>query len=93
MFKVIVLYEHEPDADRFEQHLERYVRPVPGATVRHGKIFRSPVGDKRYAYVTEYEWPDRAAFDEGVRSETFAAGGRDAMEMGIPFHVYFAELA
>jgi hypothetical protein len=93
MIKAIVLYEQEPDAERFEQHLNDFVRPVPGATIRHGKVFAAPIGDKRYAHYAEYEWADRASFDEGVRSEVFAAGGRDAMEMGIPFHVYFVSVA
>ena len=92
MFKAIVLYEQEPDADRYAQHLDEFVRPVPGATVRHGTVFAAPVGDKRYAHYTEYEWADRASFDEGVRSDVFSAGGRDAMKMGIPFHVYFVEV-
>jgi hypothetical protein len=33
------------------------------------------------------------SFKAGTRSEEFAASGKDAMEMGIPFQVYFTELA
>ena len=33
------------------------------------------------------------AFKTAVRSDEFAASGKDAMEMGIPFTVTFAELA
>jgi len=92
MFKAIVLYEQEPDPERYEQHLDDFARPVPGATVRHGKVFGAPIGDKRYVHYTEFEWPDRASFDEGTSSEIFGASARDAMEMGIPFHVYLVEV-
>ena len=33
------------------------------------------------------------AFKAAARSEEFAASGKDAMEMGIPFSVTFLELA
>ena len=33
------------------------------------------------------------AFKTAVRTEEFAASGTDAMEMGIPFTVTFAEVA
>ena len=89
MVKAIVLYEQEPDAERYAQHVERFGAAVPGATFRHGKIFGAPVGDKRYAYYAEFDWGDMESFHEGTRSEAFAESGRDAMEMGIPFHVYF----
>jgi hypothetical protein len=32
------------------------------------------------------------SFNEGTRSDAFAASGKDAMEMGIPFTVHFAEV-
>jgi hypothetical protein len=32
------------------------------------------------------------AFKAATQSEEFAAAGKDAMEMGIPFNVYFVEL-
>jgi hypothetical protein len=32
------------------------------------------------------------AFKAAGRSEEFMATGKDAMEMGVPFHVHFAEI-
>ena len=88
MVKAIILYEQEPDSDRYAQHIEGYASKVPGASFRHGKIFGAPIGDKRYAYYGEFEWPDMESFREGSASDEFNGSGRDAMEMGIPFHVY-----
>ena len=90
MVKAIILYEQQPDADRYARHIDEFANKVPGATFRHGKIFGAPIGDKRYAYFGEFEWSDMDAFKQGANSEEFAASGRDAGEMGIPFHVYFA---
>ena len=90
MVKVFVLYEQEPDAPRFEQHAER-CRRVEGGTFRHGRVFGSPTGQK-FAYYAEWDFPDRDSFNAAARTEEFAATGRDAAEMGIPFHVHFAEV-
>ena len=60
---------------------------------RHGKVFGSPFGDPPFAYYAEFEWADMDAFKAAVRSDEFAASGKDAMEMGIPFTVAFAEIA
>jgi hypothetical protein len=88
MVKAIILYEQEPPADRYARHVAEFGDKVPGASFRHGKIFGAPIGDKRYAYFAEFEWPDMDSFREGSGSDEFNASGRDAMEMGIPFHVY-----
>ena len=90
MVRAIVLYEQEPDANRYEQHVE-LCRKVPGAAFRHGKVFGAPTG-QRYAYYAEWEFPDMDAFKAAARTDEFAATGRDAAEMGIPFHVHFAEV-
>jgi hypothetical protein len=90
--RAFVLYEHEPDAERYRQHVDDYARPVPGATFRHGRVFGAAVGEQQFAYYAEFEWPDLDAFKQGSSSAEFAASGRDAMEMGIPFTVHFAEV-
>ena len=90
MVKVFVLYEHEPEATRFEEHAE-LCRRVAGGTFRHGKVFGSPTR-QRYAYYAEWDFPDPDAFKAAARTEEFAATGQDAAEMGIPFHVHFAEI-
>ena len=93
MVRAFVLYEGEaPDADRYEQHNRDFSYKVPGATFRHGGVFGAAVGDPKYKYYAEFEWADMDAFKAATRSEEFAAAGKDAMEMGIPFNVYFVEL-
>ena len=90
MIRVFVLYEREPEADRYEEHAE-LCRRVEGGTFRHGKVFGSPTG-QRYAYYAEWEFPDMDEFKTASRTEEFAATGKDAMEMGIRLQVHFAEL-
>jgi hypothetical protein len=90
MIKAFVLYEQEPDPARYELHAELCGR-VEGGTFRHGKVIGAPTG-QRYAYYAEWEFPDMDAFKAAARTDEFAATGRDAAEMGIPFHVHFAEL-
>jgi len=93
MYRVIVLYENEPDAAQYAEHVGVAER-VPGASFRHGRIFGSPMGEPKYGYYAEFEFPDRDAFDAGVRSEEFAASGRDVQERGLEFPtLLFAELS
>ena len=91
MVRAFVLYESEPDPERYEQHAE-LCRRVPGATFRHGKVFGAPMGEPAYRYYAEFDWPDMDAFKSGARSEEFMATGKDAMEMGGKFTVMFADL-
>jgi len=91
MIKAFVLYEQEPDPARYEQHAELCSR-VKGGTFSHGKIFGAPTG-QRYAYYAEWEFPDMDTFRAAAKTDEFAATGRDAAEMGIPFHVHFAEVS
>jgi hypothetical protein len=88
--KVFVLYEQEPDAARFDEHAE-LCRRVEGGEFRHGEVFGSPTG-QRYAYYAEWSFPDMDAFKGAARTEEFAATGKDAAAMGIPFHVHFAQV-
>jgi hypothetical protein len=90
MVRVFVLYEQEPDPDVYEEHAD-LCRRVAGGTFRHGKVFGSPTG-QRYAYYAEWEFPDTDAFKAASRTEEFAATGKHAAQMGIPFHVHFAEV-
>jgi hypothetical protein len=91
MVRAFIVYEGEPDAARYEQHVE-IARQVPGATFRHGKVFGAPFGDPTFRYYAEFEWPDMESFKQAARSDEFAASGKDAMDMSIPFHVHFAEV-
>ncbi|MBW8741427.1 MAG: EthD family reductase [Gaiellaceae bacterium] len=93
MVRAIVLYADEPEAARYEQHVE-LCRKVPGATAfRHGPIFGAPMGEPRYRYYAEWEFADRDAFKEASRSPEFMATGKDAMEIGGKFDVMFGEVA
>ena len=66
---------------------------MPGATIRHGGVFGAAFGESKYKYYFEFEWPDMDAFKAATQSEEFAAAGKDAMEMGIPFTVTFVEIS
>ena len=89
MVRVFIVYEAEPDAERYAQHAE-LCRHVPGGTFRHGKVFGAPMGEPKFLYYAEWEFADMGAFKSAARTEEFMATGKDAREMGIPFHVHFA---
>lgn len=91
MVRVFVLYEEEPDPVRYEQHAD-ICRKVPGGTFRHGAVFGAPIGEPLYRYYAEWEFPDKDSFESAARSEEFMNTGKDAIEMGVPFHVHFAEV-
>jgi hypothetical protein len=92
MVRAFVLYEGEVDPERYRRHVEEFVRPIP-ATFRHGNVFGAAPGtEQRYRYYAEFEWPDLATFKEVARSPEFAAAGKDAAGMGVPFAVHFVEL-
>jgi hypothetical protein len=92
VIRVFVVYEGEPDQARFEQHAE-LCRRVQGAPFRHGRVFGAPVGEPKFRYYAEWEFADMDAFKAAARTPEFMESGRDAMEMGIPFHVHFADVS
>ena len=83
MHRVIVLYDQEPDAGAYAEHVE-LCRQVPNAVFRHGKITGAPMGDAAHAYYAEWEFADENAFNNGVRSDEFMATGKDAYKRGFP---------
>jgi hypothetical protein len=92
MVRVLVLYEEEPDPQRYAEHVE-VCRRVPGGTFRHGKVFGAPMGEPQHRYYAEWEFADRDAFAAATRSEEFMATGRDARDRGLPRPtVEFAEV-
>jgi hypothetical protein len=91
VIRVFVVYESEPDAERFGRHAE-LCHKVEGSTFRHGRVFGAPMGDPRYRYYAEWEFPDMDAFKAAARTPEFIETGKDAMAMGVPFHVHFAEV-
>ena len=92
MVRAIIQYESEPDPERYAQHLEEFTKPVECDAFRHGKVFGSPFGEPKYRYYAEFEWVDMDAFKAATNSEAFAASGKDAAAMGIPFTVHFASI-
>jgi hypothetical protein len=92
MVRAIVQYESEPDAERYARHVDEFVQPVECRAFRHGRIFGSPFGEPSARYYAEFEWDDMDAFKAATSSEAFAASGRDAMAMGIPFTVHFVSI-
>ncbi len=92
MVRVFVVYEEEPEAGRYAQHVE-LCHKVPGGTFRHGKVFGAPRGEPKFGYYAEWEFPDMDAFKAVARTDEFMATGKDAMEMGAKMHVHFADVA
>ena len=93
MYRVIVLYENEPDAEQYAEHV-KVCETVPNSVFRHGKIFGAPMGDPRFGYYAEFEFADKAAYDAGVRSGEFAATAKDVQDRGLEFPtVVFAEVS
>jgi uncharacterized protein (TIGR02118 family) len=93
MIRVFVLYEQEPDPDRYQEHAG-LCEKVPGGVFRHGRVFGAPMGhEPPYKYYAEWEFADMGAFEAASRTEEFMATGKDAREMGIPVKVMFADVA
>jgi hypothetical protein len=90
--KAVVLWEQAPDSDWYASHGE-LCKNVPGATFRAGPIFGTPAGESEYAQYAEFEFPDRDAFKAGMNSDEMKAVVEDAQTQGIPFHVYFVDVA
>ena len=92
MIRAFVLYDEEPDAQWYEQHAE-LCRKVEGGSFRYGKVFGAPMGEPKFRYYAEWEFPDMDAFKAAARSPEFMAAGKDAMESGNKFHVMFADVS
>jgi hypothetical protein len=93
MYRVIVLYEQEPDAESYAEHVE-VCKQVPGGVFRHGKVFGAPMGDPKHVYYAEWEFADEDAFKSATRTDEFMATGKDARQRGFPQPtVEFAELS
>ena len=90
MVRVFVLYEEEPPAERYAEHVELSRRVVPEATIRHGRVFGSPAGRPDYAYYFEFEFADREAMKRS--QEGLVASAEDAQQVGVPFKVLFADV-
>ena len=83
MYRVTVLYESEPDAAAYAEHVE-LCKQVPGSVFRHGAVIGAPMGDAKHAYYAEWEFADKDAFKNATRSDEFMATGKDAYKRGFP---------
>ncbi|HKD93985.1 MAG TPA: hypothetical protein VKB43_04660 [Gaiellaceae bacterium] len=93
MYRIIILYEEAPDAEGYTDHVDRFCQ-APNGVFRHGEVTGAAMGEPAHAYYAEFEFADKQAFDEFVRSEQFMGAGRDVMERGWKLSgVEFAELA
>ena len=93
MYRVAVLYEHEPDAGAYAEHAELCTQ-VPGSVFRHGKVTGAPMGEPEHAYYAEWEFADEQAFQSAIRSDEFMATGKDAYKRGFPQpSVLFADIS
>jgi hypothetical protein len=93
MYRVVVFYEDEPDADSYADHAEVCER-VPNSVFRHGKVTGAPMGEPAHAYYAEWEFADKDAFEAALRSDEFMATGKDAYKRGFPQPtVEFVELS
>jgi hypothetical protein len=93
MVRAFVLFEGEVDPERYQQHVDEFAARVPCRAFRHGKIFGSPFGEPKFRQYAEFEWDDMESFKAAANGPEFAASGRDAMHMGVPFNVHFTELS
>lgn len=92
MVRAFVVYQGEIDPARYEEHAE-LCRRVEGAAFRHGRVFGAPMGEPEFSYYAEWEFADMDAFKAAARTPEFMETGKDAMAMGVPFKVHFAELS
>ena len=92
MIRAVIQFEGEPEAARYEQHVEDFAIKVPCDAFRHGSAFGSPFNKPAFAHYAEFEWSDREGFEAATRSPEFAAAGKDAVDMGVPFSVTFLGL-
>jgi hypothetical protein len=92
VIRAFVLFEGEPEPERYQQHVDEFVSKVPSKAFRNGKIFGSPFGEPEFRHYAEFEWDDMESFKAAANSPEFAATGEDAMAMGVPFKVMFASI-
>ena len=93
MYRVIVLYEAEPDTESYAEHAA-LCETVPNSVFRHGKIFGGPMGEPAHKYYAEWEFADKDAFKAATHSEEFMATGKDAYKRGLPQpSVMFADVS
>ena len=92
MVRAVILFDAEPDPERYRRHIDEFAVKVPCRAIRHGRIFGSPFGEPRFRHYAEFEWEDMESFKAATKGPEFAASGEDAMAMGVPFTVNFVSV-
>ena len=92
MIRAFVVFEGEPESERYQQHVDEFASKVPCKAFRQGRIFGSPFGEPAFRHYAEFEWDDMESFKAAANGPEFAAAGEDAMAMGVPFKVMFASI-
>jgi hypothetical protein len=90
VIRVFVLYQQEPDPERYAEHVELCRREVPEATIRHGRILGSPQGEPEVRQYFEFEFADRDAWKRS--QDGLMKTAEDAQGLGVPFKAFFAEV-
>ena len=93
MVRAIVLYEAEPDAERYARHLEEFTPPVECSAFPPRQGLRLAVRGAARLVLRRVRVGGHGDVQAGGGSPEFAAAGADAMAMGIPFTVQFAEIS
>ena len=76
MVKVFVVYDAEPDRERYACHAGLR-RLVPGSTFRHCMVFRTSCRPRQFRCFTEWESGNLDAFKGAARSPAVAQTGSD----------------
>jgi len=93
VYRIVILYEQAPDPEGYADHVERFCQ-APNGDFRHGRVTGAAIGEPTHEYYAEFDFADKQAFDEFVRSEQFMGAGRDVMERGWKLSgVEFVELS
>ena len=94
MVRAVIQYEREPDPERYARHVEEFVGQgrLPGRSGTERRSVRRSAS-RRSRTTPSSSGTTWTRSRRPSRSEEFAASGKDAMEMGIPFTVTFAEVA
>jgi len=84
MIKIVALYKKPDDVDAFMAHYNQVHLPLVRKTTGLRRLEVSRVvanafgGEPPYFLITEMYYPDRATFEEAMRSEENKAVARDA---------------
>lgn len=82
--KLIALYRKPDNVDNFIRHYHEVHLPLVAKTphllkVEISEVTGSPMGDSDYFYMAQMSFPDKAKFDEAMRSPENRAAGKDLM--------------